>query len=170
MVILKRKNNMIKIHAFDLLYKLWYRGCFYKNRKVRRSMLGLYDKRPRTEWVVKGVAPVDIDFVNIWIMQFEIIAVILLIRYSGWSFTVVSCIFVPMMIIIFATPFVLGYLWKDKNWYFNEEKLKELNKVVANEDLIWPIRVLNYLLYIIFAFLIFLLPIISFIEILVYIH
>lgn len=38
---------MIKIHTFDLLYKLWYRGCFYKNRKVRRFLLG-DGKRPRT--------------------------------------------------------------------------------------------------------------------------
>lgn len=161
---------MTKIHVLDLLYKLWYRGCFYKNRKVRRSMLGLYDKRPRTEWVVKGLTPVEFDIVILWIMQFEMMAVILLIVYSGWSYTVVSCIFVPMIFIIFATPFVLGYLWKNKNWYFNEKKLKELNKGLVDEDLKWPIRVLNYLLYIVFVFIIFCLPIIIFFGILILAH
>lgn len=161
---------MTTIHILDLLYKLWYRGSFYKNRKVRRSMLGLYDKRPRTEWVVKGRTPVEVDIVILWIMQFQITALILLTKYSGWSYTVVSCIFVSMIFIIFATPFVLGYLWKNKNWYFNEEKLKELNKVVANEDLTWPIRVLNYLLYIVFAFIIFMLPLIIFFGIHILVH
>lgn len=161
---------MIRIHTFDLLYKLWYRGCFYKNRKVRRSMLGLYDKRPRTEWVVKGSTPVEVDIVILWIMQFEMIALILLTKYSGWSYTVVSCIFVPILIIICATPFALGYLWKTKNWYFNEVKLKELNKGLVDEYLKWPIRVLNYLLYIVFAFLIFYLPIIIFFGILILAH
>lgn len=163
-------SNMITIHIFDLLYKLWYRGCFYKNGKVRRSMLGGRNNRPRYEWVGRGSEPFDFDIACLWIMQFFIIVFILLKDFSGWSYTAVSCIGLPLIIFTIAIPFILSRLWKKKNWYFNEEKLKELNKGLVNEDLVWPMRVLCYLLYIIIGLPILLLPTIIFIGILIHIH
>lgn len=162
---------MIKIHAFDLLYKLWYRGSFYKNPKVRRFMLYDYDgKRPRTKWEDRLGATVECNIAILWIMQFAIIPVFLLVKYSGWSAGVVGSIGVLMVIAIIAMTITLGFLWKDKNWYFNEEKLKELNKGLVDENLMWPIRVLNFLLYIVFGFFVFYLPIFLYIGILFLAH
>lgn len=160
---------MIKIHVLDLLYKLWYRGCFYKNRKVRRFLLD-DGKRPRTKWEDKVGTPVESNIVIIWIMQFAIMPVILFVKYCGWSAGVVCCIGLVMVIAMGAMTFTLGFLWKDKNWYFNEEKLKELNKGLVDENLIWPIRVLNFLLYIVFGFFVLFLPIILYIGILFLAH
>lgn len=162
---------MIKIHAFDLLYKLWYRGSFYKNPKVRRFMLYDYDgKRPRTKWEDILGATVECNIAILWIMQFAIIPVLLLVKYSGWSAGVVGSIGILMVIAIIAMTITLGFLWKGKNWYFNEEKLKELNKGLVDENLMWPIRVLNFLLYIVFGFFVFYLPIFLYIGILFLAH
>ena len=151
---------MIKIHTFDLLYKLWYRGSFYKNPKVRHFFVSPYHDKTDKWGGIHGT--VECGILLLWLANAELIILICIDEYCYWHSSTVAWMKFMTVILTLVASALLWTFCKDKNWYFNKEKLQELNEELRGENVIWPIRVLCWIMFFILCILIIFLPAIIF--------
>lgn len=160
---------MTTIHAFDLLYKLWYRGSFYKNPKVRFLFMGYNDKEPVDEWANK-ISTMEFTFIEFMVWSIEIILLTWFFILSGVCELNASTRLwfqLSLVAVVLPTHYIAGKLCKKKNWYFNKDKLQELNESLRNEDLKWPIRVICILIFWTLSILLYGFPMITFMTYLI---